>query len=407
MLNYNEITIIDDGINDGFYTNITRLSRSIEIHADCRIIEYKNNKIEFSHGTVCAAIICKYTKEAIISSIRILNERNKTTAAQLIMALEWCIENNIGIVNLSLGSTDINEKENINSVINKAVDAGIIIVAASSNNGKITYPAAFSKVIGVKTLREQHAGEGYLYHYRPVDGVDISAPSVHKLVNYFGEDESSSCNSFAAPYITAQVYNILKEAHSAYSPLEVKNKLLQKAANSEEIRNVGKASKADLWYMDMNLCLSDRLNKAIDIPMLLVVGEKENGIIATLKLAELFKLQGYRCGVYSDIASCEICEMNYLPFKELYYEKTIQCEHIKGILSLYEIDLGIVFVEFNRLDINYLKVVEEIIENDIRIVVNNDKYNIIVNNEVQESLKVQYGAKDVDEAFKYIMELYE
>lgn len=404
MLNYNEIAVIDDGINDGFYTNITRLSRSIEIHADCGIIEYKNNKIEFSHGTVCAAIICKYAKEAVISSVRILNERNKTTAAQLIKAVEWCLENNIGIVNLSLGSTDINEKENISCVINKAVYAGMIIVAASSNNGKITYPAAFSKVIGVKTLGQQYVGEGYLYHYRPVDGVDISAPSVHKLVNYFGEDESSSCNSFAAPYITAQVYNILKEAHSAYSPLEVKNMLFLKAANFEEIKEVSKASKSDLWYMDMNLCLSDRLNRSIDIPMLLVVGEKEKGMAAALKLEELFKLQGYRCGVYSDIDNCE---MNYLPFKELYYEKTIQSDHIKGIISLFEIDIGIVFVEFNRLDINYLKVVEEVIENDIRIVVNNDKCNIIALSEEQESLKVPYGAKDVDEAFKYIMELYE
>lgn len=403
MLNYNEIAVIDDGVNDGFYTNITRLSRSIEIHTDCKVIEYKNNEIEFSHGTACAAIICKYAKEALISSVKILNERNKTTAAQLIMALEWCLKNNIGIVNLSLGSTDINEKENINSVINKAVDEGMIIVAASSNNGKITYPAAFSKVIGVKTLRQQYAGEGYLYHYKPVDGVDISAPSVHKLVNYFGEDESSSCNSFAAPYITAQVYNILQEAHSAYSPIEVKNMLFQKAANCEEIKNVGKAAKTDLWYMDMNLCLSDRLNRSIDIPMLLVVGEKEKGMAAASKLEELFKLQGYRCGVYLDIDNCE---MNYLPFKELYYEKTIQSEHIKGILSLYEIDLGIVFVEFNRLDVNYLKVVEEVIENDTRIVVNNDKYDIIVHSEEQESIKVSYGAKNVDEAFKYIMELY-
>lgn len=437
MINYNEIAVIDDGINVNFYTNIPRMRKSIEIHMDCSITEYENNKIEYSHGTVCAAIICKYAKEAVISSVKILNESSKTTGAQLIKAIEWCLKNNIGIVNLSLGSTDINEKENIYSVINEAVNAGMIIVAASSNNGKITYPAAFSKVIGVKTLKQQPQVEGYIYNYNSVDGVDILAPSVHKLTNYFEDEESSRCNSFAASYVTAQVYNMIEKSHVTYSPLDIKHMLFEKALNYGEFKELAyindsceskkylnTAYKNDLWYTATESCLNNNLKKNIniDIPIILIVGEKELGIQASLKLAELFKSRGYRCGLYSDSSSYELYEMDYLPFKKLYYKNSIKSDDIKDILNLYEIDLGIIYVDLYAIDMNYIKTIEETIENDIRIAIgydsnkvfsyNEDKYNIILQGENDESFKLpcenkSYEAKAIEEVYKYIIQIYD
>jgi hypothetical protein len=437
MINYNEIAVIDDGINVDFYTNIPRMKKSIEIHMDCKITEYENNKIEYSHGTVCAAIICKYAKEAVISSVKVLNESSKTTGAQLIKAIEWCLKNNIGIVNLSLGSTDINEKENIYRVINEAVNAGMIIVAASSNDGKITYPASFSKVVGVKTLRQQPQGEGYIYNYNSVDGVDIFAPSVHKLINYFEEEESSRCNSFAAPYVTAQVYNMIEKSHETYSALDIKHMLFEKALNYGEFKELAHISynsenkgylntayKDGLLYTDMELCLKNnpKKNINIDIPIILIVGEKEQGITASLKLAELFKSNGYRCGLYSDSYLCDLYGVNYLPFKKLYYKNSIKSDDIKGILSLYEIDLGILFVDLHELDTNYIKAIEETIENDIRIAIgydsnkvfshNEDKYNIILHSENDESIKLpceikSYEAKAIEEVYKYIIQIYD
>ena len=111
MLNYNKIAIIDDGVNMGFYNNISKLNDSIEIDINCKIIEYKSNSRGYSHGTTCASIINKYTENSMISSVKVINESGKTTGKQLINAIKWCLQNEFGIVNLSLGSTDINEKK--------------------------------------------------------------------------------------------------------------------------------------------------------------------------------------------------------------------------------------------------------------------------------------------------------
>lgn len=530
MVKYNEIAVIDDGINVDFYTNISMVKKSIEIDKRCNITEYRNSKIEYSHGTVCAAIISKYTKDAIINSVKILNKSNKTTGRQLVKAIEWCLENNIGIVSLSLGSTDINEKKDIYKTINRAINDGMIIVAASSNNDKITYPASFSNVIGVKALRDQSEYEGYIYNYSSVDGVDILAPSVHKLINYFEEEESIRCNSFAAPYITAQIHSMIKKCYVRYLPLEIKYMLLEKARNYKEVKeenilnqhlewicraiifNIGDnksfnaedeayifnavqeefiyeedrfkileiietyinkynskdydtivikdfnnrrfnlnffaknlsnynkglvyindycenkeylkvAYRNNIWFTGMYQCFNNKLQKNIniDIPIILVVGEKEYGIPSSLKLAEIFKLQGYRCGLYSDISLCELYGMDFLPSKDLYYKNKLEYDVIRGVLNLSEIDLGILFIEFYKLDINYVKWIEETLENDIRIsidcdankvfIYDEDKYNINLNNKNNINSKLfdgkeGYVAKDIEDLYGYIIEKY-
>lgn len=530
LLNYNEIAVIDDGINVEFYNNIPTLNNSVEIDINCNVKEYVNNAIEYSHGTVCAAIISKYTKDARISSVKIINESNKTTGKQFIRAIEWCLENHIGIVNLSLGSTNINEKKDICKIINKAVKNGMIIIAASSNDGKITYPAAFSNVIGVKTLEENNKCEGYIYNCSPSGGIDILAPSIHKLINYFEEEESQRCNSFAVPYITAQVHNIIKNCYEKCSILNVKYALLEKSSNYEDIaeknivnvdlewineavvfniisnensniesieyifpkidekvifeedrniilksieeymrvngligfdtiiikdfnrkefrvnffaENLSKYDKGlvyindlfenketlnvvyrnNIWFRNIDQCLDFKVQENINIdkPVILVVGEINQGIEMVLKLGEVFKVEGYSYRLYSDIARAQLYGIDFLPLKPLYYENRLQYEKIRELINLSEVDLSIVFIGIDKVDIDYINLVEKTLENDIRIVISHElaeyftndeeKYNIILTsvddfNEKSNLDKKYYRVENIHDAYKVIIEIY-
>ncbi|MBU5591509.1 S8 family serine peptidase [Clostridium sp. MSJ-4] len=530
MLKYNEIAIIDDGINVKFYNNIHRVKSSIEIDVNCNITKYKSDKIEYSHGTVCASIIKKYTKEAIINSIKIINKSKKTTGKQLIKAIEWCLENNIGIANLSLGSTDINEKEDIRKLINYAANKGMIIIAASSNDDKITYPASFSNVIGVKTLKEPVQHGEYIYDYRPIDGVDILAPSIHKLKNYFEEEESNMCNSFAAPYITAKVYNIIREDNTLNSVTDMKYRLLKDSLNYKDImdknilynhpdwldkavifnivnnKNFKKNNslytfniieekfiyekdkckilkyikecidneiceefdtivikdfycknfnlnyfaenlssynkglvyvndlcenleplaveyKNKVWFTGIQKQFTYNLEKYfhVNIPVILIVGEKEEGMLSTLKLQEIFRLNGYRCGVYSDISLAELYNINFLPLKSLYYKNKLTINSVEETWDLGGLDLMIIFIDLYELEISYIKSIEDFLENDIRILINHDldgvfmpderKYNI--NLDYKNNLPINqnnrcknYNISDIERVYQYIIELY-
>ena len=101
------VAIIDDGINQNLYA-IGKLNHNIQITHELHIHE----RVEYdpflpSHGTTCAAVIKKYALDAILSSVKILNDdSNKGMKTQLIRALEWCVENDIRLVNLSLGTID-------------------------------------------------------------------------------------------------------------------------------------------------------------------------------------------------------------------------------------------------------------------------------------------------------------
>jgi len=100
------VAIIDDGINENLYSNIY-LENNIEINSELKISQRKYyDPASISHGTTCAAIIQRYSSCKVLNSVKILNEKTKGTKSQLIKAIEWCIDKNINLINLSLGSID-------------------------------------------------------------------------------------------------------------------------------------------------------------------------------------------------------------------------------------------------------------------------------------------------------------
>lgn len=206
-----KLAIIDDGINEGLY-NISPIEENIEITPQLNVrkrIGY--NPYLPSHGTICAAIIRKYLPNAPLTSVKILNGKSKCIKEQLVKSIEWCIDNGIGLINLSLGTVDYRDFEFIRSVVNHAYERKVIIVAAYSNDDIITYPASLSNVIGVKCDRNNQLKENeYFYNNLPWDSIEITARGSYTIKNFNGiEDNISASNSYAAPFITALVHNIM------------------------------------------------------------------------------------------------------------------------------------------------------------------------------------------------------
>ncbi len=202
------VAIIDDGVNEKFFN--LELLHNVEIEDNLHII----NRVEYdgcikSHGTICAGIIMKYCENIVLSSIKILTKM-QGSVDKLCTAIEWCIDNEVNIINMSIGTTSCEDKDKLKKAIARANEKNIVIVAASSNEGNITYPAVFEKVIGVKCdLDDKLKEEELIYNINCQDNVEITCNSVHSLINYKMEELSSRrCNSYAAPLITAKVAEI-------------------------------------------------------------------------------------------------------------------------------------------------------------------------------------------------------
>ncbi|MCX7923052.1 MAG: S8 family serine peptidase [Clostridia bacterium] len=228
------IGIIDDGVNENLYD--TELIHNIEITQELKIYRReKYNSYKKSHGTICAGIIKKYSPEAKLSSIKILSDSGTGIREQLVKAIEWCIDNNINLINMSLGTIDFRDFDILKDSINCAYKKGIIIVAASNNKDVVTYPSSFSNVIGVKCDRSEQLQEGqYIYNYYAPDGIDITAFGSHSLIGFWRKSETfGPVNSFAAPYITAVVHDMMKN-HPGIQLEGIRDELRTRAVNSPD-----------------------------------------------------------------------------------------------------------------------------------------------------------------------------
>lgn len=71
--------------------------------------------------------------------------------SKLIKALRYCRENEIDVVNMSLGMASPSQL--LNDEIDRCFESGVVMIAAAGNSGgKVNYPAAFDNVIAVAAL---------------------------------------------------------------------------------------------------------------------------------------------------------------------------------------------------------------------------------------------------------------
>ena len=113
------IAIIDTGVNADVY-------ESISVIGD-------DASDDNGHGTRMYEIIKEEYPEAKILSIKAMNANGKGSAADIYAALEYAIEKNVSIINLSLSAYATEGNAIIEEEINKAIDAGIIVVGAAGN----------------------------------------------------------------------------------------------------------------------------------------------------------------------------------------------------------------------------------------------------------------------------------
>ena len=224
-----QVAIVDSGI-DTSHSGVRDVAGGVHIqisekgeilflddHADCA-----------GHGTACAGIIRKKAPDAALYSVRIFDESLIADGRALIAAVQWCIDNEMDVVNLSLGTTDVTFKKSLQKVCRKAVDAGVILVAAESNDGRESYPAVFPEVIGV-TGGAIYEPDGF--YYRKDQRIECVARGDEQRVCWLnGKYIMTGGNSFAAPHITGIIAHLL-EQHPICSVQDIRLLLQKKVLN--------------------------------------------------------------------------------------------------------------------------------------------------------------------------------
>lgn len=221
------IGVIDSGI-DGTHPDLQGAVRggvAISVDSDGMICCHDDHSDVSGHGTACAGLIRKIAPEARLYSIRILDENLESYSEVLAEGIIWATENDVDIVNLSLGTSNEDLKATLREACEQACERNVLIVAAGQRLGPRQYPAGFPNVFGVGGA--DIAGP-YAYVVKAGEEVEFLTGDQEKVpwLNHTYTFRSGA--SFAAAHFTG-IIALIRERHPDSNYEQVRQILLGNA----------------------------------------------------------------------------------------------------------------------------------------------------------------------------------
>jgi subtilisin family serine protease len=227
------VAVVDSGI-DANHPAVGGVAGGVVLEPDSdardgvRLVEEAHSDL-YGHGTACAAIIRELAPEVELYSVRVLGARLTGRAYVFARGLEWCIDNGMQVVNLSLSTTNDDWYAGFHELCDLAAYAGIVLVAALNNERKASYPSEFSSVLSVAAMpgtdREQFACNARPPAEWGAPGIDVEVAWTE------GKTIRSVGNSFASPVIAGHAARIVS-AHPGITPWQVRTVLAALAVNA-------------------------------------------------------------------------------------------------------------------------------------------------------------------------------
>lgn len=175
---------------------------------------------DHGHGTHIASIIAGGTNNAIATSgiasavtvmpLKVLDGGGNGTTVTIAEAIDYAVAKGADIINLSLGGSEPDAV--LEASINAAASAGVLIVAASGNDGiqPLNYPAAYANTVAVGATQYDNARAPYSNFGT---GLDLMAPGGNMYLDQNADgapdgipqetcDTDSDCQTFATYFYT-------------------------------------------------------------------------------------------------------------------------------------------------------------------------------------------------------------
>jgi len=317
------VAFIDDGINPIFLPEGVALVNYIVDENGVNIDE--SPVTEITHGTICYKVF----KDNVdfpyrLISLRVLDHSTGTgNHKALAMALNWCANQDIDLINMSVGTRQQSDFNIIAQAVKQLQN--VVIVAACSNQNELTFPACLPSVIGVRHCDNRALQGKFIYLQTPYDQIDVItympseviSTSTNHMIGY------GKSNSIATPFVSSIVGRYLSQGFG--SLVDVLKKLKQDSAfdvsnfhNNHELLS--------LYNSFFNR------QKKLTVP---VIALTDNTSCANQKLNELITtcvLRGYRTIALSEtqntnaeasIYSLNQPMINICDLIELYYNFTL------------------------------------------------------------------------------------
>ena len=236
------VAVLDTGVDDGNPSLAGQTFGGYDIVNDMAFVTDRNG-----HGTACASLIAGKGGEggvlgaapkAKILPVKVMDDSGKSDGFAIAKGIVYAVEKGAKVINLSLGTTS--ETTLLDSAIDYALGKGVLVVAASGNEGKEgeNYPSTVDGVLCVGAV-DGEKWKAAFSNYGPK--IDLVAPGV--LVAAAAPEGGAvlmSGTSAAAPLVSGAAASVWSE-NPNWSAEKVAEKLM---AEADDLGSPG----ADDWY---------------------------------------------------------------------------------------------------------------------------------------------------------------
>ncbi len=219
------VAIVDSGIEAGHPELAGKVVESVEARVEGSRVVFDQSTAGDSagHGTACAGIIAKIAPDARFASIKVLGAGGLGDGQVFIAGLEYAIKKRYKVINLSLGTTKPQFFAPLHDMLDRAYQAGCIVVAAANNLPQPSFPSVFSSSLISVIKSEETDPLKFGFHYGEV--IELTAPGVNVRTTWLGGGHRNlTGNSFACPHIAGIVARFV-EGYPNLTPFQVKSAL--------------------------------------------------------------------------------------------------------------------------------------------------------------------------------------
>lgn len=191
---------------------------------------------KLGHGTMCGDILFRVAPQVNLHPVKIFKNNLNASPTRLIQALQWAVENEMSVVNLSASTLLEEAIDPLYRVCDLARKANVTVVAAAHAQSEWSYPAVFDNVIGVRQklpvspnawyerpqASQVQEGLGRIsVAVQPYEAVECTVYGGHRNVRVSnGVAKRVASNSSAVPVIAGLVARLKQDApHASLSYL--------------------------------------------------------------------------------------------------------------------------------------------------------------------------------------------
>lgn len=227
------IAIIDSGVHAN-HPHIGNITGGVTINPAGGLTDATTYIDRLGHGTAVAALIHHRAPQAHLFAVKIFHDALVTNLPTLLSAIDWCLDHDMDLINLSLGTTNQNHRPAFEAAIARVQAQGRALISAAEMQNQPALPGILPGVIAVLADNSKQPGE---FGTKTLHGKTVftASPYPREIPNVPRERNLHGI-SFAVAHVTATIANLWHPT-SATTPESL---LLEASSSEQEIETATK-----------------------------------------------------------------------------------------------------------------------------------------------------------------------